>query len=476
MSAAASRVARAWMRLGPSALPFADAASKELPMGRLLRLSLFQVTVGMATVLLIGTLNRVLIVELGVSAWLVSLMVALPLVFAPFRTLVGFRSDHHRSVLGWKRVPYIWIGTLLQFGGLSIMPFALIVLSGDTHGPVVYGHIASALAFLLVGAGLQTTQTAGLALATDLAPRDTRPRVIALMYVMLLLGMVVSGLAFGVLLATFSQIHLIQVVQASAVLTMVLNVVALWKQEPRDPSITSRAVAAPSFREVWKGYTAEGRALRFLAAVALGTAAFNMQDIILEPYGGQVLHLTVGQTTLLTAGLAAGTLCAFALAGRLLARGFDACRLAGYGVLVGVLAFVLVIFAAPLANALLFRLGTPLIGFGTGLFACGTLAVAMDRDRLGHNGLALGAWGAAQATAAGLGIALGGALRDGVSALATRGALGEALATQAAGYEFVYLLEIVLLFVTLAVLGPLVGSARVATGATTDGELVANAG
>jgi len=266
------------------------------------------------------------------------------------------------------------------------------------------------------------------------------------------------------------------VVQASAVLTMVLNVIALWKQEPRDPAITSRAVAAPSFREVWGRYAAEGRALRFLAAVALGTAAFNMQDIILEPYGGQVLHLTVGQTTLLTAGLAAGTLCAFALAGRLLARGFDACRLAGYGVLVGVLAFVLVIFAAPLANALLFRLGTPLIGFGTGLFACGTLAVAMDRDRLGHNGLALGAWGAAQATAAGLGIALGGALRDGVSALATRGALGEALATQAAGYEFVYLLEIVLLFVTLAVLGPLVGTARVATGATTDGDLVANAG
>jgi BCD family chlorophyll transporter-like MFS transporter len=100
----------------------------------------------------------------------------------------------------------------------------------------------------------------------------------------------------------------------------------------------------------------------------------------------------------------------------------------------------------------------------------------MDRDRLGHNGLALGAWGAAQATAAGLGIALGGALRDGVSALATRGTLGEALATQAAGYEFVYLLEIVLLFVTLAVLGPLVGTARVASVATADGDLVANAG
>ena len=107
----------------------------DLPLARLLRLSLFQVSVGMAMVLLIGTLNRVMIVELGVPAWLVALMVSLPLLFAPFRALLGFRSDTHRSVLGWRRVPYIWFGTLLQFGGLAIMPFALLVLSGDGQRP-----------------------------------------------------------------------------------------------------------------------------------------------------------------------------------------------------------------------------------------------------------------------------------------------------------------------------------------------------
>ena len=86
--------------VGPRFLPFADAASTELPLGRLLRLSLFQVSVGMAVVLLNGTLNRVMIVELGVPTWLVALMVSLPLVFAPLRALIGFRSDTHRSVLG----------------------------------------------------------------------------------------------------------------------------------------------------------------------------------------------------------------------------------------------------------------------------------------------------------------------------------------------------------------------------------------
>src|SRR5579875_3907314 len=132
---------RAWLSLGTRYLPFADAATPDLPLSRLLRLSLIQASVGMSLVLLIGTLNRVMIVELGVPASLVAVMISLPLVFAPFRALVGFRSDTHKSLLGWRRVPYIWMGTLLQFGGLAIMPFALIVLSGDTNGPPIFGHI-----------------------------------------------------------------------------------------------------------------------------------------------------------------------------------------------------------------------------------------------------------------------------------------------------------------------------------------------
>jgi len=450
------------MRLGPELLPFADAASAGLPLSRLLRLSLFQVSVGMATVLLIGTLNRVLIVELGVSAWLVSLMVALPLMFAPFRTVVGFRSDHHRSVLGWRRVPYIWMGTMLQFGGLAIMPFALIVLSGDTHGPVIIGHIASALAFLLVGAGLQTTQTAGLALATDLAPAQLRPRVIALMYAMLLLGMVICGLAFGTLLAKFSQFRLIQVVQGAALMTMVLNTLALWKQEARDPARTAGLAAGPGFMQSWRAYVSQPRALRFLVAVSVGTAAFNMQDIILEPYGGEVLHLTVSATTSLTAMLAAGALLAFGIAARVLSRGFDPIRMAAYGMLVGLVAFAVVICSAPLSSAALFRCGAATIGLGNGLFCVGTLAAAMNRDHGGASGLALGAWGAVQAGAAGLAMALGGAMRDAVAALSSAGALGPVLSGPAVGYGCVYHLEILLLFAALVVMGPLVGLSRVA--------------
>jgi BCD family chlorophyll transporter-like MFS transporter len=452
------KFARKWMRIGTEFLPFADAGSVELPLPRLLRLSLFQVSVGIAMVLLIGTLNRVLIVELGVPAWLVSLMVGLPLIFAPFRAFIGFRSDNHVSALGWRRVPYIWMGTLLQFGGLAIMPFALLILSGDTHGPMWIGQFASAFAFLLVGAGLQTTQTAGLALATDLAPEAVRPRVIALMYAMLLAGMVCAGLAFGKLLANFTEIRLIQVIQGAAVMTMFLNITALWKQEARNPARTLSPAVTAKFRDSWNAFTKHSKAIRFLVAVGLGTAAFNMQDIVLEPYGGEILHLPVGATTALTAMLAGGALAAFSISARLLGHGADPYRLAAYGAVIGLFAFAAVIFSAPLGSPQLFRVGTLLIGFGGGFFSVGTLAGAMARERNGESGLALGAWGAVQATCAGLAIALGGAVRDLVTGLATHGSLGPALTGAATGYSVVYHIEIGLLFATLVAIGPLVRS------------------
>ncbi|MEN9688649.1 MAG: hypothetical protein RI998_646, partial [Pseudomonadota bacterium] len=236
MSTHTEKISRSWTRIGMRFLPFADAASDELPLSRLLRLSLFQISVGMALAMLIGTLNRVMIVELKVPAALVALMVSLPLLFAPFRAIIGFRSDNHRSELGWRRVPYIWMGTLMQFGGFAIMPFALLVLGGmgqAANAPPWVGHLGAGMAFLLVGAGLHTTQTVGLALATDLAPPEDRPKVVGLMYVMLLVGIILSSVVFGYVLQDFSPGVLIRTIQAAAVITVCLNVVALWKQEAR---------------------------------------------------------------------------------------------------------------------------------------------------------------------------------------------------------------------------------------------------
>ncbi len=453
---APARIVNAWRDVSPRYFPFADAATVELPLGRLIRLSLFQVSVGMALVLLIGTLNRVMIVELEVPASVVGVMISLPLLFAPFRSLIGHRSDTYKSVLGWRRVPYLAMGTMLQFGGLAIMPFAIIVLSGDTTAPAFVGYLAAGLAFLLTGAGLHTVQTVGLALATDLAPAAARPRVVAMLCFMLLFGMIVSAVSFGILLSNFSELRLIQVIQGSAVLTMFLNMAAIWKQEPRNSDRTLPSRVSPTFGKAWAAFSSNSQATRRLVALALGTAAFSMQDVLLEPYGGQILHLSVGATTALTAGLAAGGIAGLWVAAKQLGRDGDPYRVAACGAVVGIVAFAAVVFASPLSSALLFSVGVTLIGFGGGQFAHATLTAAMHASRSDETGFALGVWGAVQATSAGLAIALGGLIRDAVSSAAVEGRLGEALMDPATGYSFVYHLEVGLLFLALVALGPLV--------------------
>lgn len=448
-----------WQAVGTRFLPFADAASDALPLSRILRLALFQVSVGIAAVLLNGTLNRVMIVELETPTWIVALMIAIPLLIAPFRALIGYRSDTHKSVLGWRRVPYIWFGTLGQFGGLAIMPFALVLLTRpDTFA---LGLAAGCLAFLLTGAGMHVTQTAGLALATDIAPADKRPSVVALLYVMLLAGMMAAAFTIGNLLNDFSATRLIGVIQGAAVLTMGLNIIALWKQEARNTAVTMSKEPDPSFSEMWNSFTSQPNTKRLLLAIGMGAMAFSMQDALLEPYGGEILGLSVGSTTSLTGAWAMGALVAFAWCAKRLPAGSDPLRLAGIGLVVGIAAFLMTLFAAPLSSPSLLFAGAGAIGFGTGLFSVGTMIAAMALAKDGAAGMALGAWGAVQATCAGAGIALGGLIRDGMAYLALTDAMGATLAGRATGYGTVYSLEVFLLFVTLVVLGPVVGRVAV---------------
>ena len=449
--------------LGSKYLPFADVATDDVPLSRLLRLSLFQVTVGMALVMLVGTLNRVMIVELNVPATLVAVMLALPLIFAPFRTLIGYKSDVHVSALGLRRIPYIWKGTLCQFGGFAIMPFALLVLSGygeAIDAPRWIGLSAAALSFLLVGAGVHIVQTVGLALATDLVKEDDQPKVVGLMYVMLLLGMVVSALIYGALLENYTPGRLIQVIQGSAVITVALNLTAMWKQEARSRARAQAMKAARPlpFKDAWTQLAQTKGIMRLLAVICLGTFGFGMADVLLEPYGGQALGLSVANTTKLTALFAGGTLIGFGIASRMFSGASQPGKPALLGAGVGIPGFAAIILASMGAGISSFLIGTFLVGLGAGLFGHATLTATMRAAPKERIGLALGAWGAAQATSAGVGVALAGIVRDIIVGL--QGPSGNAVHTP---HNVVFSIEALSLLAAITVLWPMAKHARKST-------------
>jgi BCD family chlorophyll transporter-like MFS transporter len=145
------------------------------------------------------------------------------------------------------------------------------------------GPLGRGLAFLLVGAGLHITQTAGLALATDLASETTRPRVVALLYVMLLLGTIGSALLFSWLLADFSYLRLIKVIQGAAIVTIVLNTIALWRQESLRPERTAPDIPRPTFNATWRAFVRTKRTAACCWQSASAPPAFRCRTSFSSP-------------------------------------------------------------------------------------------------------------------------------------------------------------------------------------------------
>jgi BCD family chlorophyll transporter-like MFS transporter len=177
-----------------------------------------------------------------------------------------------------------------------------------------------------------------------------------------------------------------------------------------------------------------------LVVIGLGTFGFGMADVLLEPYGGQALGLSVADTTKLTALFALGTLVGFGIASRILGQGGSPAKLALIATLVGIPGFAGIIVSSMGYGTPIFLAGVFATGLGAGLFGHATLTATMRAAPKNRIGLALGAWGAVQATAAGIGIALAGIVRDVVVGL--QGETGNAATTP---YVVVFMIEITFL-------------------------------
>jgi len=411
---------------------------------RLLRLSLFQFGLGFSVVVFTGTLNRVLITEEGVPATVVGWLLSLSLFVAPIRVLLGARSDTTKRKFGYRRFPYIWFGTMMVFSGLSAAPFALLFLSrtstiGQTSTPFALGMLFSTFIFLIYAIGVHIAQTGYLALVTDIIPRNDRHNAVAFLWVALIIGQIASSLVIGWWLEEYSPFKLVQVLQSSSVIFVLLAIAAIWKQDPAGMIDGSDESNATRLRAV----LADGRNRLFFAVVFLGTFAITGQDVLLEPYGGQVLGMSVNETTRLTAVLGVGMLAAMLAAMAAHRRLASPLVLSLAACIAGLIGFGLIISTGLHRSAPIFAVGAGIIGFANGLFLIGTLSIVMALADTQTAGLYVGLWGLVQTTATGIGTLIGGLTRD---------AAMRASASVTTGYTTFYSIELVLTVITAALL------------------------
>jgi MFS transporter, BCD family, chlorophyll transporter len=408
----------------------------------ILRLGLIQFGIGLSIAPISGALNRVLITEMQIPAVAVGFLISLHYFVSPVRVMIGYRSDRARSEGTW-RTPYVALGVMLTFGGLATAPFALIILSGEGFLGFFPAMLICTAIFAVYGAGINIVETIYLALVSDITPQEQRGKVISVLWVMLILGTVTSAVIVSGLLVDYSDTRLIRVMQGSAVAFIILTVIALYGQERlhKDGTIVNeqdvevRKVRASLWESlgVFEGQTT---LKNLFVVIFIATMAFATHDVLLEPYGGQVLGMSVSETMQLTALWGLTTIVGVGLAGLMLWKRQTPALLIGLGCMIGLLGFGIITYASRGALILPFQVGVGFISIGRGLFIVGSIILVMSLADISHAGLFLGVWGIVQALGQGFGVIGGGLLRD----IAER-----QLSSIAMGYTTVYMTSLSLL-------------------------------
>lgn len=378
------------------------------------RLGLVQAALGAIVVLTTSTLNRVMVVELALPALLPGLLVALHHAVQITRPRMGHGSD-----VGGRRTPWIIGGmAVLALGGV-LAALATAWMGSDAWS----GAALAALGFVLIGLGVSACGTALLTLLAKRVAPSHRAGAATVVWLMMIVGFAVTAGVTGKLLDPYSPARLVQVTSGVALLALLVTVLALWGLEGSASGPLAADEPEPvtqdfrsALREVW----ADGDARRFSVFVFLSMLAYAAQDLVLEPFAGQVLGYTPGQTTSLSGlqhgGVLAGMLAA-AFAGSQW-RGRRLGSLRGWtvgGCVASALAMAGLVVAALVGADWPFRLNVWLLGAANGAFsiaAIGSMMHLAGGAGGGREGVRMGLFGAAQGIAFGLGGLVGTGASD----------------------------------------------------------------
>lgn len=401
-----------------------------------IQLGLIHTAVAMTLVPINSTLNRVMIKELAISAALVALLASLPYLFSPVQVAIGSFSDRH-PLLGWRRSPYILIGLCLCVFGVVIAPQAAFLLSTGS----LAGFVLVVLAFGSWGMGYNLAAVCYLSLASELSGEKGRSRTIAVMWFMMIIGIILTAVGLSFLVDPYTAGALVRSFWVVGLAALVMGLIGLVRLEPQKLEGVD-AHEELSWGEMVRTIRGNRQALFFFWYLIVLLAALLGQDILLEPFAGEAFSMTVRQTTRITSLWGVMVLLAFIAAGALEGRIVKKviARLGGWSAVLG---FFLIAASGFLANKIVFYTGVVLLGFGTGLSTVSNLGIMLDMTQAGSVGLFIGVWGMASAIARLVGSILGGALRDVITHVSQN---------PLAGYLAVFLIEAGFLVVSLFML------------------------
>jgi len=414
-----------------------------------IQLGLIHVAVAMTLVPINSTLNRVMIKELAISATLVALLASLPYLFSPIQVAIGSFSDRH-PVLGYYRTPYIVLGLLLCVVGLLISPQSAFLMEVNP----AYGISVGILAFGAWGMGFNFSSVSYLSLASEISGEKYRGRTIAIMWFMMITGIIVTAILVGQMVDPYTPNSLQRAFIVVGFIALFLGALGLIKleacckdnsnlleSESHEPR--QRANEGYSWGEMIRDISKNRQATYFFVYLAILLTALLGQDILLEPFGAEAFGLSVKRTTQITSIWGVCVLLAIILTGVSEGR-FTKKQQARWGGWSALIGFLLIIISRFFGETIIFYGGIVLLGIGTGISTVANLSIMFDMTTKEHMGMYIGAWGMSNAISRLMGSVLGGALRD---------IIAKIFGDPVIGYQVVFFLLALCIMVSLIMLG-----------------------
>ncbi len=397
-----------------------------------LQLGLLHTAVAMTLVPINSTLNRVMIHELGLAKTLVTALAIAPYLLSPIQVFIGAFSDKH-PILGYRRTPYILLGLLLCVAGVAVSPQVAILISEN----FALGILVALLAFGAWGMGYNFSAVSYLSLASELSGEKGRGRTVAVMFTMMILGLIATGLTLSRLVPTYAPETLTRAFHLVAASALTLGLLGLLRLEPRSggESAPRPRAEAHTVKQMTAAIASNPVARVFFVYLLLLLAALLGQDVLLEPFGAQAFGMELEQTSRFVSIMGTFTLLAFALAAALEGR-VRKRILAQAGNLTALAGFLTILVSGIVHSSGIFYLGLVLLGFGTGLSTVANLSLMFDLTVPEQVGLYIGAWGFSNGLSRLTGLFLAGIVAD-VGTQATGSAL--------TGYLIVFGIEALML-------------------------------
>ncbi len=449
----------------------------------IVRLGLFNLGLGLMSVLTVAVLNRVMISEIGIPGWITAGVVAIPYFVAPARVWFGQLSDA-RPLFGVHRAGYVWLGTLTF--GLAVFAVVQVVwqLGGAMdaasgwvwNGPITGWTLVLIALFAVYGLAISASSTPFTAMLVDISDEQTRPRLISVVWSMLMVGIVVGGISGTVLLPELPQVldlartgialggmstddffqqtlatlqgPLNGIFALAPLLVLALAFAATWGIERRYSLFARRSSAGDredsiTLRNALRVLTASRQTGLFFSFLLVLTLSLFLQEAVLEPYGGQVFAMSLGETTGLNAVWGMGILVSYALTGFLVVPRLGKRATTKLGCWLLAVSFALIILAGFTREPGMLKAAMFIFGLAAGVATIGAISLMLDLTADEAAGTFIGAWGLSQALARAIAIWGGGIILD----------LGRLLfSSTLLAYSFVFGLQAVGALVAIAML------------------------